>query len=116
MAFGDTIAAEVDVVSRDKDVPAGSVRVGTSFAPFTVVSRKIDRAHVGGASLQRTRVTLQCVTRACLPPVGGHFVALRPTVVSYAKAGRQAQTVIPWSRVPCLLAPAAGRGRRRRDR
>ena len=66
--FGDPVEAEVDVVSRMRTCPRGSVRVGTSFAPFTVVSRKVDRAHVGGASLLRTTVTLQCLTRACLPP------------------------------------------------
>ncbi len=99
VVFGDTVAAEVDVVSRDKDVPAGSVRVATFFAPFTVVARKVDRSHVGGASLLRTRITLQCVTRACLPPTAGHVVALRPAVVSYTKGGRQAQTVISWSRL-----------------
>lgn len=99
LAFGDTVDAEVDVVSRDRDVPASSVRVGTSFAPFTVVSTKVDREHVGGASLLRTRATLQCVKRACLPPAAGRFVQLPPTVVTYAKRGRREQTEIPWGRL-----------------
>ena len=63
-----------------------SVRVGGSYAPFTVVTRQVDRARLGGASLLRTKVTLQCVTRACLPPPGGRFVELRPAVVSYLRA------------------------------
>jgi len=109
VAFGDTVGAEIDVVSRDSDVPASSVRVATSFAPFTVVSTRVDRAHAGGASLLRTKVTLQCLTRACLPPPGGHLVAFRPAVVSYLKGGRRAQTVIPWARldVASRLPPGA---------
>ena len=94
--FGDRVVAEVDVVSRDANVPPGSVRVGTSFEPFTVVSRKVERAHVGGASLLRTTVALQCLTRACLPPAGGRVVRFLPIVVSYAKDGEQRKAVVPW--------------------
>ena len=94
--FGDSVQAEVDVVSRDADVPAGTVRVATSFAPFTVVSRKVERSHLGGSSLLRTRITLQCLTRACLPPAGGRLVQFRPIVVRFAKDGAGASTVVPW--------------------
>jgi hypothetical protein len=94
--FGDPVVAEVDVVSRDADVPAVSVRVATTFAPLTVISTKVDRARLGGASLLRTTVMLQCLSRACLPPAGGRLVQLRPIVVTYAHDGAHARTVIPW--------------------
>jgi hypothetical protein len=97
IAFGDTVAAEIDVASRNRDVPPASVHVATSFAPLTVVSTKVDRTHAGGSSLLRTRVTMQCVTRACLPPTDGRLVRLPAAVVSYEKAGRPARTTIPWS-------------------
>jgi hypothetical protein len=99
IAFGDAVTAEIDVISRDAEVPAGSVRVATSFAPLTVVSTKVDRARVGGASLLRTRATLQCVKRGCLPPDGGRSVAFAPIVVSYTNAGGTARVELPWSRL-----------------
>ena len=94
--FGDPVEAEVDVVTRDADVAAGSVRVGTSFAPFTVVSRVVERGHVGGVSLLRTRITLQCLTRSCLAPARGRLVQFPPIVVRYAKDGAVTATVVPW--------------------
>lgn len=113
--FGDPVEAEVNVVTRDASVAPASVRVNTSFAPFSVVSKKVERADVGGISLLRTRITLQCLRRACLPPPGGgRVVQFEPITVGYSRDGRASSLVVPWgplqvsSRIPPGVATGIG--------
>jgi len=105
--FGDRVDAEVDVYTRDGTVASESVHVEAAFGRFTTVSRSVEREHRGPVSLLRTRVVLQCLTRACLPPrSGGQLVQLPPLTVRYRENGRNQSRVVAWgplqlsSRIP----------------
>jgi hypothetical protein len=95
--FGDPVEAEIDVYTDDGKVPAGSVRVRTDFKPYRIVATKVDRVSQGGVSLLRTRISLQCLTRVCLPaPSGGRVVRFPPFALSYREGGREARVLVPW--------------------
>ena len=85
--FGDPVEAEIDVYTSDASVPR---RVGPRRDELRAVpaSRRPGSTgeHAGGVSLLRTRITLQCLTRACLPPRGGaRVVRFRPFAVTYRR-------------------------------
>ena len=75
------------------------------------------REHEGDISLLRTRITLQCLTRACLPPRGGgRVVRFRPFAVTYRRGGQERTGARALGAPPGLLAAPAGRRGTRRDR
>lgn len=94
--FGDTITAEVDIVSDDTRVAPDSVRLETDFRPLTVVDTTVDRERRGGATLLRTVYVLRCVTVACLPPKDGRPVRFAPATVRYRSGGRARAEAVAW--------------------
>jgi hypothetical protein len=95
--FGDPVEAEIDIYTDDRRIPADSVRVRTDFRPYRIVATKVDRASHGDVSLLRTRISLQCLTRVCLPAQsGGRLVRFPPFAVSYRESGRDASGLVPW--------------------
>ena len=95
--FGDPVGAEIDVYTSDASVPPRSVRVATSFGPYRVKETRITREHEGDISLLRTRITLECLTRTCLPPRGGvRVVRFRPFAVTYRRGGQESRVLVPW--------------------
>ncbi len=95
--FGDPIEAEIDVYSNNEKVAARSVRVSTNFAPYRIVATEVDRLTRDGVSLLRTRMSLECVTRDCLPPKGGtRVVQFPPSTVAYRSGGQDARVLFPW--------------------
>jgi hypothetical protein len=87
--FGDPVEAEIDIYTNDRRIPAGSVRVRTDFRPYRIVATKVDRPSQAGVSLLRTRISLQCLARVCLPPrSGGRLVRFRPFAVTYRQDGK----------------------------
>ena len=96
--FGDPVGAEIDVYTSDASVPApvgpcrrrASGRTGSRRPGST-------REHEGGISLLRTRITLECLTRTCLPPRGGvRVVRFRPFAVTYRRGGQESRVLVPW--------------------
>ena len=69
--------------------------------------------HDGGVSLLRTRISLECLTRTCLPPRGGaRVVRFRPFAVTYRADGRDVTACsCPGSR---CRSPRDSHGARRR--
>lgn len=95
--FGDSVQAEIDIYTNDRSVPASSVQVRTDFRPYRVVATTTNRASHGGVSLLRTRVSLQCLTRACLPPRSGvRAFTFHPFKLSYQASGQAAHYLVPW--------------------
>jgi hypothetical protein len=114
--FGDPVEAEIDVYTNDRRVPPGSVDVRTDFRPYRVVTTKVERVSQGDVSLLRTRISLQCLARRCLPPQQGgeRLVQFRPGAVRYRQDGRAMLALVPWrplqlsSRLPLDSAPSLG--------
>ncbi len=94
--FGDTITAEVDIVSDDARVPPDSVRLRTDFRPLTVVGTTVERDRRGEATLRRDVYVLRCATVACLPPKDGRPVRFAPATVQYRAGGRARTETVPW--------------------
>jgi hypothetical protein len=94
--FGDTVEAEIDVVSDDRRVPPDSVRLETDFRPLTVVGTTVERERRGAATLLRTVVVLRCATVACLPPRDGRPVRFAAATVRYRLDGRARAVAVPW--------------------
>jgi hypothetical protein len=111
--FGDPVEAEIDVYSNDRNVPPGSVRVQTDFRPYRIVATDVDRSSQGGISLLRTRISLRCLTRTCLPPPGGaRLVQFPPFAVTYRRDGQQARLDVPWAALQLSSRIPAGAGGR----
>lgn len=113
--FGDPVEAEIDVYSDDRSVAAGSVRVATGFGPYRIVATRADRVSRGDVSLLRTRLSLECLTRNCLPSKGGaRVVRFPPFAVTYRRGGRDVRELVAWeplqlfSRLPRDPAARAG--------
>jgi hypothetical protein len=109
--FGDRVEAELDVYTDGRRVDPRSIGVRASFGPYRVVATRADRSSRGDISLLRTRYTLQCLARACLPPQGGTRVVRFPAAaVAYLRDGRPATAAVTWpdlqvaSRVPATTA------------
>jgi len=105
--FGDPVGAEIDVYTDARRVPMGSVRLTARFGAYRVVTRSTGLSSRGGLSLRRTRLTLQCLTRACLPEQGTTRIVHFPAAtVTYVQDGRARTVPVPWqplqvsSRVP----------------
>lgn len=95
--FGDPVEAEVDVYSDDAGIVARSVRVSTDFTPYRVAATRVERMHQGDISLLRTRISLECLTRVCLPPRGKERVLrFPPLAVTYRRGGQEERMVVPW--------------------
>lgn len=94
--FGDTLTAEVDIVSDDARIPPDSVRLETDFRPLTVVDTTVDRDRRGETTLLRTVYVLRCATAACLPPRDGRPIRFPPAIVSYRAGGRARTASVPW--------------------
>jgi hypothetical protein len=95
--FGDPVEAEVDVYSDDARIAARSVRVSTSFEPYRVTATRVDRRHQGDVSLLRTRISLECLSQACLPPRGkARVLRFPPFAVAYRNGGREQRVLVPW--------------------
>ncbi len=114
-AFGDPVGAEIDVYSSDRSVAPRTVRVSTDFGPYRIAATKIDRISRGDVSLLRTRWSLECLTRDCLPPKGGaRIVQFPPLGVTYRTGGRDVRVFVPWeplrlsSRLPADLTARVG--------
>jgi len=113
--FGDPVDAEVDVYSNDARIAARSVRVATSFGPYRVAATTVDRMHRGDVSLLRTRISLECLTQACLPRKGGaRLFRFPPIAVTYRSGGREERVLVPWeplqvsSRLPADASARVG--------
>ena len=107
--FGDPIDAEIDVYTSDRSIAAPSVRVSTNFAPYRVAATTVDRVGHDGVSFLRTRISLECLARACLPPRGGtRVVRFQPFAVTYRTQGRDVRLVVPWE--PLQLSSRLPRG------
>ena len=101
--FGDRVDAEVDVYTDDRVVDPASVRVRTGFAPYRAIAKRVERSGQDGLSLLRTRVTLDCLTRECLPPRrAGRAVRFAPLTVTYTQGGRQRSLEVPWGPLQVL--------------
>ena len=98
--FGDQIEAEIVVYTDDRRIDPASVRVDTDFRPYEVVATKRDGSGRGNVSLLRTRITLSCLSPACLAPrEGSRVFQFRPLGVSY-RQGEQGHTLQgPWDPV-----------------
>ena len=95
--FGDPVEAEVDVYSDDTRIAARSVRISTSFRPYRVAATRVDHRHQGDVSLLRTRISLECLTQACLPPRGKvRVLRFPPLAVTYRSGGRPERILAPW--------------------
>ena len=94
--FGDTLTAEVDIVSDDARIAPDSVRLETDFRPLTVVDTTVDRDRRGETTLLRTVYVLRCATAACLPPRDGRPIRFPPAIVSYRAGGRARTASVPW--------------------
>jgi hypothetical protein len=113
--FGDPVEAEVDVYTDAQRVPDGSVRLDARFGPYSAVTTMTALSRRGGLSLRRTRITLQCLTRSCLPEQGTTRIVRFPAaIVRYVQDGRTMTVAVPWqplqvsSRVPAGTAPGLG--------
>jgi hypothetical protein len=94
--FGDTLTAEVDVVTDNAKVAAGSVKLNADFSPYRIVDTETDLEHRGPATLRATVYTLTCVTSACLPPTNGKPVRFRSLEVRYRQKGLERALTVPW--------------------
>jgi hypothetical protein len=113
--FGDRVGAEIDVYTNDTSISASSVQVLTDFRPYRIVSTRVDRSQQNGVSLLRTRLSLQCLTRSCLPRKGEtrvfHFA---PFILAYKAGASTARVAVPWdplqvsSRLPVGRATRVG--------
>ena len=106
-AFGDPVEAEIDIYSSNGSVAPRTVRLSTDFGAYRIAATKIDRISQGDVSLLRTRLSLECLTRDCLPPRGrARVVQFPPFRVTYRVGGRDVRLFVPWeplrlsSRVP----------------
>lgn len=71
--FGERVQARLDILFDRARVPVETVNANPRFAPYTVVSRKVTRETLGAIGRVRYDITLECVTRRCLPPRAGVF-------------------------------------------
>jgi len=96
--FGDPVVAEVAVDVDTNAIAMSSVRVDTDFAPYLEAEQPLVRRHGSGRAETVTyRYTLQCVTDACLPPVGGaHSVQFPPVVVTATSGSRRLTVTKSW--------------------
>lgn len=113
--FGDPVEAEVDVYSNDARIAARSVRVSTDFEPYRVAATSVERRRQGDVTLLRTRISLECLAQACLPPRGStRVIRFPPLAVTYSREGRAQRMVVPWellqvsSRLPVDRKARAG--------
>ena len=116
--FGDPVEAEVDVYTRDRSIAPRVGQRGDRASGRTGSRRRgSTREHEGDISLLRTRITLECLTRTCLPPRGGvRVVRFRPFAVTYRRGGEGVTGARALGAPPGLLAAPAGRRGRRRAR
>ncbi len=95
--FGDPVEAEVAVYSENSRIAGRSVRVSTAFAPYRVARTRVDREQQGGVTLLRNRISLECLTLACLPAPGRSRVfQFPPVTVTYRSDGRDQKVQVPW--------------------
>jgi hypothetical protein len=111
--FGDPLEAEVDVYSNDASIASPSIRISTDFKPYRIVATKVSRVRQGNVSLLRTTISLDCLTRSCLPAKGGaRVITFPPATVTYRTGGRDAYALVPWE--PLQLSSRLARGTRAR--
>jgi hypothetical protein len=94
--FGDTITAQVDVLTDDALVDPYSVSVAIDLHPYRVVATDVDRRRRGSVSLLRTVVQLRCLTTECLPRRDGQPFAFKPLGVTYRLGREEKVEQIPW--------------------
>jgi hypothetical protein len=111
--FGDPVEAEVDVYSDDTRIASRTVRVATSFRPYHVAATRVERRHQGDVTLMRTRISLECLVPACLPPRGKtRVIRFPPLAVTYESERRDGRILVRWE--PLQVAsrlPADGNAR-----
>jgi hypothetical protein len=94
--FGDTITAQVDVLTDDAVIDPYSVSVGIDLRPYRTVSTDVDRTRRGSVSLLHTVVRLRCLTSACLPRRDGQPFSFEPLEVRYRLGREEGVERIPW--------------------
>ena len=100
--FGDRIGAEVDVYTDDRAIDPGSVRLRPDFRPYRAVATTVGRSRRGHVSLLRTRISLACLTKVCVPPSTGVILRFRPLRITY-RAGASARTRdVSWEPIQLL--------------
>jgi hypothetical protein len=98
--FGDRLEAEIDVVTARPAIEPDTVRLVTDFRPYAAVATSIERARRGPLDLLRTRISLDCLTPACLTPIAGaRTFRLVSVAVRYRENGRDRTLTEPWSTV-----------------
>ncbi len=112
--FGDPLEAEVDVFSTDASIAARSIRISTDFRPYRITATRVSRVRQGHVSLLRTRISLECLTRNCLPKKGGtRVISFPPATITYRTGGRDATALVPWE--PLRLSSRLSRGTTTRE-
>jgi hypothetical protein len=112
--FGDRIGAEVDVYTDDRVIDPRSVRLRPDFRPYRAVTTTVDRVRRGHVSLLRTRISLACLTRDCVPPSTGGVLRFRPLRITYRAGASARNRDVSWepiqvlSRVPADLSARVG--------
>jgi hypothetical protein len=98
--FGDRLEAEIDVYTDDERIDPASVRVRSDFRPYEAVATDVGRSRRGTASLVRTRVSLSCLSPACLASrQGGRLLRFGPTTVSYRQGASELSLRRGWAPV-----------------
>ena len=96
--FADSVTARLELVFGRLYVPADSVRVDASFAPFSLQSSSRERTDHGGTTRLTYRFRIACLTQACLPPATGTTIELPDAVVGYGltRSDVASTTIVTW--------------------
>jgi hypothetical protein len=86
--FGDTIAAQVDVVLDSRRVDPDSVRIATEFLPWEVVGEpERSRRDAGATTHLRTTYVLRCTSSPCPPANQSAALEFNRARVSFTRPG-----------------------------
>jgi hypothetical protein len=102
--FGDTVVATVDAFVDRSRIDPGSVRVGSSFAPFAVVATSRSVHDAGGVSVVDVVRRLRCLELECVPRKTVKSFRFKPVRVS--SAGGSATHAWPSLRVHSRVTKA----------
>jgi hypothetical protein len=96
--FGDRVHARVRVALDPRRVDARSVAIETSFAPYSVVERRVERS----SATVLLDLQLLCLTRACAPLAPQRRLSFPPARVRFRAGGRERTVSVEWP--PLLVA------------
>jgi hypothetical protein len=88
--FGDPVEARLELLVRDDEVDAETVRADSTFDPYEVVAGpRREVIDVGALTLVRYTLTLRCLVEACVPGGG------QPTAFDFGAAGFRFSVPVP---------------------